>query len=401
MRVLPLAAYSLLAVQVAASIGDQLPGYIHCVDKCITLTPCYNIFEKIQQDRDRESELAKRDVIYGDTGDNVQREEADVSADASLPDYTQRDFTSNHQLLALTSLIWDCESNCRYICQQIITDERVYQQLPMVQFYGKWPFTRVFGIQEIFSVIFSIGNLMINYINLLKVIRQLHKTRKIPGDASHVIYQQNVILIVVSIVGWTFSTLFHIRDNPVTETLDYFGAFGIMLANLNLIVVRYTRIFERKRVLALWQASLVAVYILHCLKLRANWNYSYNTFANLVVGLSAMLLWIVHSLQVNSQYKRHFFVYNNSLQLLPFETKILTKLNYLSISRSRLIPLLPVGLNLWLVFGMSFEICDFAPIWRLLDAHALWHLFTIFPTIIWFDWNIWDVEMMKVRVSDD
>lgn len=408
MKILSIAACSILVAQATASIGDQLPGYIHCVEKCTALTPCYNIFEKIQEDRERERNLVRRkDVIYSrdvkikNLGDIGVKGETGMSSDASQPDYSQTDFTNNYRLLALTSLFWDCTSNCKYICQQMITNEREYQQLPIVQFHGKWPFTRVCGVQEIFSVIFSLGNLMINYINLLKVIRQYHKNRKVPGDTTHVIFQQNIILILISIVGWTFSTLFHIRDIPVTESLDYFGAFAIMLANLNLIVVRYMRLFERRRTLVVWQASLVAIYILHCLKLKANWNYSYNTFANLVVGVSAMVLWILHSLQVNSKYKRHFFVYNNSLQLLPFETKILTKLNYLSISRSRLIPLLPVGLNLWLVVGMLFEICDFSPFRRLLDAHALWHLFTIFPSVIWFDWNIWDVEMMKVRVSDD
>lgn len=48
----------------------------------------------------------------------------------------------------------------------------VAQGLGMVQFYGKWPFVRVLGVQEFFSMIFSLPNLYVNYKNIRPIFRQ-------------------------------------------------------------------------------------------------------------------------------------------------------------------------------------------------------------------------------------
>ncbi|KAG7664285.1 uncharacterized protein J8A68_002200 [[Candida] subhashii] len=289
-------------------------------------------------------------------------------------------------------IFWSCEAQCNYQCQQYITDQRERSGLEVVQFYGKWPFVKVFGIQEFFSTIFSLGNFYVNYRNFFKIHRQY---RKSDGEY-RIMYFQYLLLLGVSCIGWGFSTIFHLRDTAKTETLDYFGAFAIMLVNLNAIFVRYFELYKKLGLLRLWWFSLMIVFIYHCNRLLTNWDYSYNMKTNIATGIFTMVLWILHSLSTLRKYNKNYLVYNNSIQLLPFETKLLNKLNYISIAKSKLIPLIPISNNLFLLCGLSLEVKDFPPIARLIDAHSLWHLVTIFPSIIWFDWNIWDIEMSKI-----
>ncbi|EGW32170.1 uncharacterized protein SPAPADRAFT_138601 [Spathaspora passalidarum NRRL Y-27907] len=293
-----------------------------------------------------------------------------------------------------SSWLWSCESVCNYQCQQLITNQRESIGLEMVQFYGKWPFIKVFGVQEFFSTLFSLGNFYVNYHNLFKLLRQYRRGGS--GSEYQVMYSQYVILLVASCIGWIFSTVFHFRDVPLTETLDYFGAFAIVLSNLNAITVRFFQLYKHTIILRIWQASLVMLYIYHTTRLLDFWDYQYNMQMNVFVGLTAMILWIAHSLSKYREFQSHFHIYNNSIQILPYETRLLTKLNYLWISRSSLIPLIPIFNNIFLLGGLSFEMNDFAPIARLVDAHSLWHLTTIFPSIIWHDWNIWDIESLKM-----
>lgn len=291
------------------------------------------------------------------------------------------------------SFLWSCLANCNYYCQQYITDQIELQGLEMVQFYGKWPFVRVLGVQELFSTVFSLANLYVNYKNIRPIFRQFRRNSDLELQ---IMYGQYLALLIISCIGWIFSSLFHFKDTAVTETLDYFGAFAIILCNLNVIVVRVFKLFRRRVVLYTWQLGLIILYVFHVTKLKMQWDYGYNTQINMVVGLSAMILWCYHLWHTYKLYQRNYIVYNNSIQLLPFETKLLQKLNYVSLSNASIIPLIPILNNVVLIGGILLEVNDFAPIYRLVDAHALWHLLTIFPSFIWFDWNIWDLEMLKI-----
>ena len=46
---------------------------------------------------------------------------------------------------------WDCLSECKYECMQDYSLYRKTKNLPPEKFYGKWPFVRVMGVQELFS----------------------------------------------------------------------------------------------------------------------------------------------------------------------------------------------------------------------------------------------------------
>ncbi|GME81720.1 unnamed protein product [Ambrosiozyma monospora] len=54
--------------------------------------------------------------------------------------------------------------------------------------------------------------------------------------------------------------------------------------------------------------------------------------------------------------------------------------------------LTPIVLVMSVLCGMSFEMFDFAPMFDLLDAHALWHFATIWPALFWYSYMVRDVE---------
>lgn len=58
----------------------------------------------------------------------------------------------------LRLLRWGCGEECQYQCMWQVTSEDVRLNRPVKQFFGKWPFVRVFGVQEPASAIFSAFN---------------------------------------------------------------------------------------------------------------------------------------------------------------------------------------------------------------------------------------------------
>lgn len=352
---------------VVASVGDGLPEFQNCLYKCSLLMNC------------EEDVSSVNNYISDET------------------EYTKEFFEISFPLNPLFHVFWSCKSDCNYKCQQIITALRLKSGSNMEQFYGKWPFFRVFGIQEFYSSIFSLGNLYINYLNLFIVMVQYNKNKKLQNKKYANITKQYLWAILGSLVGWTFSTIYHVRDTPLTESLDYFGAFFIVLLNFNAISYRFLKIYNcSDSIQNLWKLALLLTYICHFIKLSIHWDYKYNIIVNSTFGMAGTIMWFIHSYNICKLYNRNKLSYKNSIQLLPFETKILSKLRFIN---SSWIPLIPVFLNAWLLFGVSFEFYDFAPINQLIDGHALWHLATILPSIVWYDWNVWDIELLKV--TDD
>jgi len=46
----------------------------------------------------------------------------------------------------------------------------------------------------------------------------------------------------------------------------------------------------------------------------------------------------------------------------------------------------------WVVLAMGLELFDFPPWGGMLDAHALWHLGTVGPTIWWYSFLVKDAQ---------
>jgi hypothetical protein len=206
-------------------------------------------------------------------------------------------------------------------------------------------------MQEPFSVLFSLFNFLAHQQGMAKV-REL-----IPE--SYPLRKYYLIFGYLGLTSWIFSMLFHTRDFPITEKLDYFAAGASVLYGLYLAVVRIWRLDQPRPRLKpalrrCWTMLCIGLYVAHISYLSfRSWNYTYNMAANVVVGIIQNLLW-----------------------------------SWFSVCRYRKVlkswTAWPGMIVAWLILAMSLEILDFPPVRGLIDAHSLWHLGTVMPTAWWY-----------------
>ncbi|EGV65443.1 Per1-like protein [Yamadazyma tenuis ATCC 10573] len=288
----------------------------------------------------------------------------------------------------LKVLYWTCDQDCDYQCQRIITAERRHKNKNVLQFHGKWPFHRVYGIQELVSMVFSIGNLIPHAIGLKKLLQQL-KT-----STSHQATTQTAVLIascVITCCAWVFSSIFHVRDFLLTERLDYFFAGLTVLSGLYAITSRYFRLFEPENLIKLVSSTVlfISVYSMHVYRLVTDWSYTYNMQANVIVGIVQNLFMVAVCFGLYSQYYHDKSTSTNNTM---YAKRVLWSSFF---TRSdKIFSLYPIFLGTIVILGMSLEIFDFSPVFHdLVDAHSLWHLVTIIPASYgWYEWLIWDIR---------
>ncbi|KAM4059583.1 per1-like family protein [Hirsutella rhossiliensis] len=253
-------------------------------------------------------------------------------------------------------LLWNCASECDYTCQHIVTAARVADARPIVQFHGKWPFYRFLGMQEPFSVLFSLGNLWAHWDGLRKVRASV--------PASYPLRPWYEWLARIGITSWVFSALFHTRDFPLTEQLDYFAAGASVLYGMYYSPIRIFRLDRpsprRRSLLRLWSLLCALLYLAHVAYLKGvRWDYTYNMAANVAAGIVQNILWSWFSYDRYRKSRRSWATW----------------------------PGLVVA---WVTFAMSMELFDFPPWLGCIDAHSLWHLLTIGPTILWYNFLVKD-----------
>ncbi|KAK0560775.1 hypothetical protein OC844_003553 [Tilletia horrida] len=342
-------------------------------------------------------------------------------------------------------------------------------QKEMVQFYGKWVFVRFLGMQEPFSVLFSI-------LNLREHVNAFYKLRREVPDA----YPLKLVYILhalISVNAWTWSAVFHSRDKPLTERLDYFSAASVLLSGLFFSVCRLFRLEPDSRHFSTLLRSFAGLFVVHCLYLSiGRFDYGYNVLACLFVAAVHELLWLAFSLRPSiypsnplleryhsnraayraskpqtssiasasaasgvagpSSHHQHHALLAPSLlaSSSPLPAPAASPAaNYKGHSPPASISLsgaaspsssshpLPGGpsssssgtltingggppssspearrqlqhILLLLLGAMSFEIFDFPPFVRAIDAHALWHLATVPLVRMWYDWLIRDAR---------
>lgn len=222
---------------------------------------------------------------------------------------------------------------------------------PVVQYHGKWPFHRIFGIQEVFSVLFSLLNYLAHRNGMQRVRASI--------PASYPLRKYYLGFGYFGLASWTFSMIFHTRDFPLTEKLDYFAAGASVLYGLYLSVVRVFRLDKARphykpSLLRWWTLLCVTLYLAHISYLSFwTWDYTYNMAANVVVGLIQNVLWTWFSIARYKRYMKGWTAW-------------------------------PGMIVAWVSIAMSLELLDFAPLWGLIDAHSLWHLGTVVPTLWWY-----------------
>lgn len=286
---------------------------------------------------------------------------------ACLDDCRQRECsTPPHLPLTLRITFWSCNDNCKYTCMHQITQQKIASGEEIEQYYGKWPFTRFCGLQEPASVIFSIFNGYMHYRGLV------HIANTMPPCYPLKMYHQ--LYAILNIHAWIWSTVFHARDFPWTERMDYYAAASIVLYAFYVAVVRVFRLYQRKRrrMWAIWTGLCCLAFVGHVGYLASlqRFDYTYNVIVCAVVGGLSNILWV------------GFWIANRKSR--PYAYRI---------------ALLAILITLF----MSLELFDFPPIWGIFDAHSLWHGSTVLLVWGWYEFVKrdveWEAEEMKDRVG--
>ncbi len=221
---------------------------------------------------------------------------------------------------------------------------------PIVQYHGKWPFYRFMGIQEPFSVLFSLLNFLAHR-NGMERIRS-----KIPARYSLRPYY--LLFGYFGLASWIFSMVFHTRDFSITEKLDYFAAGASVLYGLYYTPIRVFRLDQeeasKQSILRAWTVTCCLLYAAHVIYLSAwRWDYTYNMAANVAVGIVSNILWSYFSIMRYRKIQKTWAAW-------------------------------PGLIVAWIILAMSLELFDFPPIAGMVDAHSLWHLGTVGPTVLWY-----------------
>ncbi|XP_064456812.1 post-GPI attachment to proteins factor 3-like isoform X2 [Ornithodoros turicata] len=205
----------------------------------------------------------------------------------------------------------------------------------------KWPFLRMYGIQEPASVLFSL-------LNGLSHVWMWRKFRaKVPPSAPNYLLWNGQALL--SINAWLWSAIFHARDTPVTEKLDYFCAFSLVLYSLYSLCIRMGLTLAISAPFAAFFA-----YHIHYLTF-VHFDYGYNMLANVVAGMLSSMGWLAWC----NWHRR------------PYVWRCIV---------------VTIAINVLLLL----ELGDFPPWMFILDAHALWHLGTAPLPLLWYRFLIDD-----------
>ena len=224
-----------------------------------------------------------------------------------------------------------------------------------VKYFGKWPFQRLLGMQELCSVVFSLANLAAHAHNLCKLRSACSSAvGAIEGSSVQGLW---LVYSLTSINAWWWSAVFHARDTYLTERLDYLSADVSIVAGLYVSIVR-TCACERlhsRLLLALLLITGTGLHFRHMLMVK--FDYGLNVGLCVAIGVLQQLMWCTWALQQRHPQKWHlvwFIVLINA--------------------------------------ALSLEILDFPPLVGLLDAHAMWHLCTIPLTYMWYSFVLADVK---------
>ncbi|XP_020290926.1 post-GPI attachment to proteins factor 3 [Pseudomyrmex gracilis] len=258
---------------------------------------------------------------------------------------------------SLILMNWSCKEDCSYMCMWKTVDSFVTDGLKVPQFHGKWPFIRLFGCQEPASVLFSLLNFYAHW----KMFREFKNN----VDSAWPMFHAWRYFSFICLNGWFWSVVFHSRDRPFTEAMDYSCAFSMVLTLLYCMLLRI--LYRKIRTFVAITCGYVSILYMHLSHLwSGNINYGYNMAFNVAIGLTTfaitMLWW-----------------YFNRRKLL----------------HARSI----VWFNVLTVLVTLLELADFPPIFWIFDAHSLWHASTVPLTVLLYRFMISDCQYLKIYYS--
>ncbi|SCU95746.1 LAFA_0G02058g1_1 [Lachancea sp. 'fantastica'] len=285
--------------------------------------------------------------------------------------------------VASNLFFWDCTAHCDYQCQQIITQLRIHEGEPVVQFHGKWPFKRMLGMQELFSTIFSVANFVPHY----RGYQMLQHELKVTPSHSKVrlVLSKYLYVAMAGMLAWTSSSIFHFRDLEITEKLDYFFAGATVLSAFHAILIRVGRLYRQELYHRVVSAMVLLIFSMHVLRQYLDWSYTYNMRFNVAFGVLQYVLLLT-------------VAYRNYKQL---KTARQTRKAHFKTRRSMIFDLcvVPAALVIGTSLSMSCELIDFFSYKWQIDSHAIWHACTIFPSWKLYDFFINDYRYLEACES--
>ncbi|KAL9412190.1 hypothetical protein AB3S75_045753 [Citrus x aurantiifolia] len=220
-----------------------------------------------------------------------------------------------------------------------------------VKYHGKWPFHRVYGIQEPVAVALSALNLSIQFHGWMSFFILLYYKLALRPDKK-TYYEYTGLWHIYGILAmnsWFWSAVFHSRDVELTEKLDCSSAVALLGFNFILAILRAFSVRdEAARVMV--AAPLIAFVTTHILYLNFyKLDHGLNMKVCLAMGVAQLLIWAIWA-----GVTRH-----------------------------------PSRWKLWLVvvgegLAMLLQIYDFPPYRGFVDAHALYHAANIPLTYLWW-----------------
>jgi len=291
---------------------------------------------------------------------------------------------------------WDCSSDCSYRCMWFFEDQKKRRKaaeapVPVEKYFGKWPFVRAFGAQEPASVLFSILNLVANMVCFFKVLGVLQQSRRndttkssswnnCPSTRStsnsntntintnsntisnvHIYSLLWLLHFAISSNAWLWSSIFHCRDTRLTERLDYFSAGALVSFNLFLSVTRVAGVTKFK-IFASIGLSILLMYSIHVYRmLNVLFDYGFHVGLCVAAGAVQTAVWLAWAL--------------GSKRSHPGKAHLLSFMAAVNVA-------------------MLLEILDFPPLWKTIDAHALWHAATAPLTVVWYRFVAADVALL-------
>ncbi|KAK5645161.1 hypothetical protein RI129_006461 [Pyrocoelia pectoralis] len=269
-------------------------------------------------------------------------------------------FTDDKQqsiILQITQ--WSCIDECQYDCmwQTVFAFHKRKWNIP--QFHGKWPFIRILGMQEPASAAFSLLNLYIH----LKMIRKFRF--QVHSDSPTYILWHIFCLICVN--AWFWSSVFHARDFPFTEFMDYSCAFSIVLMSCYCMCMRILRNASQLLLLVM-TVMFLAFYVNHVVYLSTGrFSYAYNMELNLTVGALTAFGWFA------------WCTWNRKRQPYTWKCAVFVTLGALS---------------------TLLELIDQPPLFFIYDFHSLWHLSSAPLTILFYSFIIDDCKYLRKQEID-
>ncbi|CAH0406730.1 unnamed protein product [Chilo suppressalis] len=300
---------------ISTSDGDRSPYYQKCVKKCL-------------------AETCKTDGYY---------------------------FKNSAQLNFWSKLLWNCRDECRYNCMWRTVQSFQERGYLIPKFHGKWPFVRVYGVQEPGSVLASLLNLAAHIYMYTEIMRRF----TIKGTPLVLFWH---IFVAVCINAWIWSTIFHTRDTQFTEFMDYACALSMVMG---LFVAAVVRAFHRQRKLVsvILVASLL-FYATHVQYLyRGIVNYDYNMMVNLAFGVAGSLVWLCWAGVQMLAGRRHAW-----------------RMGAFTVASGA---------------TLALELMDFPPLFTAWDAHALWHLATAPLPLLFYRFVIDDLYYLQSTKHSD